>query len=313
MKIPLIVIAGPTASGKSDLAINTALKFGGEIVSADSMQIYRNLDVGTAKPTKEELLKVPHHMIDFLDIKDKFSVADYVKRAKPIIDDINERGKIPVVAGGTGLYIDSLINESDFAHNGENEELRRELTLLSEKEGNEAVHNILKELDTKAAENIHKNNLKRVIRAIEIIKTTKKSLDESVGKNEEKDSPYDVLYLYLEHDREVLYERINKRVDLMMKNGLLDEALWLYKNSDGTETSLQAIGYKEFFPYFKGEISLEEAIENLKKDTRHYAKRQMTWFRRNEKVKAIDCRIDKEKAAEKIIEEFLERRSHGEK
>ncbi len=312
MKIPVIVIAGPTASGKSDLAIEAAIKYNGEIISADSMQIYKKLDVGTAKPTLEDVSKVPHHMIDFLDIKEKFSVADYVKRARTIIEDIHKRGKMPIVAGGTGLYIDSLIDGSDFAHKGEDVNLREELTILSEKEGKKAVHDILKELDFAAAQKIHENNLKRVIRAIEIIKTTNKSLSESIGR-ENKEALYDVLYLYLDHDREILYERINKRVDLMIKKGLLDEALWLYKNSDGTETSVQAIGYKEFFPYFNGEIEKEDAIENLKRDTRHYAKRQMTWFRRNENAKVIDCSKDAEKEAEKMIEEFLERRSHGEK
>lgn len=313
MKIPVIVIAGPTASGKTDLAINIALKYNGEIVSADSMQIYKNLDIGTAKPTKEELSMVRHHMIDILDINEKFSVVDYVKKAKAILEDINKRGKIPIVAGGTGLYIDSLINDSEFCESAEDKELRESLALLAEKEGSEAVYKILENLDKEAAEKIHQNNLKRVIRAIEIIKSTDKSLSESIGKREKKESLYDVLYLYLDHDRNVLYDRINKRVDLMKDSGVIEEAKWLYENADRDATCMQAIGYKEFFPYFEGEITKEEAIENLKKDTRHYAKRQITWFKRNEEAGIVDCRGEYFKSADILVSEFIKRRTDSEK
>ena len=310
MKIPLIVVAGPTASGKTSLAVHLAERFGGEVVSADSMQIYKKLNIGTAKPTEEEQGRVPHHMIDILDINENFSVVDYCEMAHKIINDIYKRGHLPIVAGGTGLYIDSLVNDEDFSSVSENKELREELTLLAEKEGNERVYKILSELDSKAAENLHPNNLKRVIRAIEIIKETGKSLSESI-KREKAESRYDVLYLVLSHDRGVLYERINQRVDKMIEEGLVDEAKWLFDTIENENaTCLQAIGYKEFKEYFEGNISLEEAKEELKKDTRHYAKRQMTWFRRNENAKIVDCKDNPFEEALRISKEFiLERRS----
>ncbi len=313
MKIPLIVIAGPTASGKTDLAISIAEKIGGEIVSADSMQIYKKLSIGTAKPTSEELAKVSHHMIDILDINEKYSVVDYVREAKRVIEDIYNRGKIPIIAGGTGLYIDSLVYDSDFSSSSEDTSLRESLSLLAEKEGKEAVYKILENLDENAAKTIHKNNLKRVIRAIEIIKSTDKSLSESIGKREDKETKYDLLYLYLDHDREVLYERINKRVDKMVASGIIDEAAWLYDNAKEGATALQAIGYKEFFPYFNGEETIEEAIENLKKDSRHYAKRQITWFKRNKDTVLIDSRENPKKEANKKVDEFMKRRKDIEK
>ena len=309
MKIPLIVVAGPTASGKTGMAIHLAKKFGGEIVSADSMQIYKKLNIGTAKPTIEEQNEATHHMIDILDINENFSVVDYCNMAHGVIENIAKRGKLPIVAGGTGLYIDSLVNEASFSSVGENEALRAELSAMAEKEGNEKVYEILKELDEKAAEELHPNNLKRVIRAIEIIKTTGKSLSESI-KREDAEGRYDVLYLVLSHDREVLYERIEKRVDMMVEEGLFEEAKWLYESIENkSATCLQAIGYKEFKGVLEGELSLPEAIEDLKKDTRHYAKRQMTWFRRNKDAKVIDCMENPFVKAEELVEEFLEERS----
>lgn len=309
MKIPLIVVAGPTASGKTAMAIHLAKKFCGEIVSADSMQIYKKLNTGTAKPTKEELSAAPHHMIDILDINENFSVVDYCAMAHGVISEIYKRGHLPIVAGGTGLYIDSLVNDEDFSSVGENEALRKELSCLAEKEGNEAVYSILKELDSAAAENLHPNNLKRVIRAIEIIKTTGKNLEEAI-KREKAESRYDVLYLVLSHNREVLYDRIVKRVDIMMDEGLLGEAKWLFETiKNESATCLQAIGYKEFKGYFEGKKTLEEATEELKKDTRHYAKRQMTWFRRNKDAKMINCGSEPFAEADKLVEDFLKDRS----
>ncbi|MDO5478090.1 MAG: tRNA (adenosine(37)-N6)-dimethylallyltransferase MiaA, partial [Clostridia bacterium] len=229
--------------------------------------------------------------------------------AHGVISEIYKRGHLPIVAGGTGLYIDSLVNDEDFSSVGENETLRKELSSLAEKEGNEAVYSILKKLDLSAAENLHPNNLKRVIRAIEVIKTTGKSLEESI-KREKAESRYDVLYLVLSHDREVLYDRIEKRVDIMMKEGLLDEAKWLFDTIENeSATSLQAIGYKEFKGYFEGKKTLEEAIDELKKDTRHYAKRQMTWFRRNKDAKLINCGNAPFVQAEELVSEFLSERT----
>lgn len=293
MKIPVIVIAGPTASGKSDAAMNIALKYGGEIVSADSMQIYKGLDIGTAKPTKEDREKVPHHMIDICDIKDRFSAADFVAGAKEAIEDIYLRGRLPIVTGGTGLYIDSLIYGVKYNHAAENPVLRESLAILAGEKGNEAVHEVLAELDKDAAKKIHPNNLKRVIRAIEIIKDTGKSLEESIEKPEKESSCYDCLYTVLQRERKELYERIDRRVDIMLSEGLLGEAKWLFENvKDKNATSMQAIGYKELLPVYEGKMKIEEAAEELKKDTRHYAKRQMTWFNKKSEALFIDCDED---------------------
>ncbi len=281
MKTPVIAVTGPTASGKSALSLNLALKYGGEIVSADSMQIYKGLSVGTAKPTEEEMKKVRHHLTDILEPEEKFSAADFVKRAKEAVSDIASRGLLPIIAGGTGLYIDSLLYSNGFSHPAEDPVLRRELTLLAEKEGAGAVYGILKSLDGEAAKKIHPNNLKRVIRAVEIIKSTNKSLDESLEKPSEVSKMYEVLYVFINPEREELYKRIDARVDEMMENGLLNEAKMLYdRNIDPGATSVQAIGYKEFFGVFRKEKTLDEAVEELKRDTRRYAKRQVTWFSR---------------------------------
>lgn len=282
MKIPVIVVSGPTASGKSALALKIAEKYGGEIVSADSMQIYKELSVGTAKPDKSEIKRVPHHLVDILEPEEKFSAADFKKRAEEAIEDISSRGRLPIIAGGTGLYIDSLLYSTGFSHPKENPELRRELAEMNEKEGADAVYAILKSLDGDAAEKIHKNNVKRVIRAIEIIKSTHKSLEESVEKPLGVSPKYEVLYVFINPDRQELYRRIDRRVDEMMEQGLLDEAKMLFgRNVPPDATSVQAIGYKEFFGVFRGEKSLSDAVDELKRDTRRYAKRQVTWFSRH--------------------------------
>lgn len=281
MKIPVIVVSGPTASGKSALALKIAEKYGGEIVSADSMQIYKELSVGTAKPDKSEIKRVPHHLVDILEPEEKFSAADFKKRAEEAIEDISSRGRLPIIAGGTGLYIDSLLYSTGFSHPKENPKLRRELAEMNEKEGADAVYAILKSLDGDAAEKIHKNNVKRVIRAIEIIKSTHKSLEESVEKPLGVSPKYEVLYVFINPDRQELYRRIDRRVDEMMEQGLLDEAKMLFgRNVLPDATSVQAIGYKEFFGVFRGEKSLSDAVDELKRDTRRYAKRQVTWFSR---------------------------------
>lgn len=282
MKIPVIVVSGPTASGKSALALKIAEKYGGEIVSADSMQIYKELSVGTAKPDKSEIKRVPHHLVDILEPEEKFSAADFKKRAEEAIEDISSRGRLPIIAGGTGLYIDSLLYSTGFSHPKENPKLRRELAEMNEKEGADAVYAILKSLDGDAAEKIHKNNVKRVIRAIEIIKSTHKSLEESVEKPLGVSPKYEVLYVFINPDRQELYRRIDRRVDEMMEQGLLDEAKMLFgRNVPPDATSVQAIGYKEFFGVFRGEKSLSDAVDELKRDTRRYAKRQVTWFSRH--------------------------------
>jgi tRNA dimethylallyltransferase len=283
-KIPLVIIAGPTASGKTALSVNIAKKIGGEIVSADSMQIYKYMNIGTAKPTDDEKQGVPHHMMDFLEPSVNFSVADYCEMASDIIREIDSRGKIPVMVGGTGLYIDSLVNGVDFGESDGDEALRNELEALAEKEGNEAVHKILQEIDPETAEKYHPNNLRRIIRAIEVYKTQGVTVSEKA--KEEKTSPYNAVYFCIDWDREVLYDRINRRVDIMVEMGLVEEAFELWQSSP-MKTATNAIGYKELIPYFKKEMSLEECIDKIKQETRRYAKRQLTWFRRNDSIEWV--------------------------
>ncbi|MBQ7986663.1 MAG: tRNA (adenosine(37)-N6)-dimethylallyltransferase MiaA [Clostridia bacterium] len=282
-KIPLIVIAGPTASGKTALSVDIAKAVGGEIVSADSMQIYKYMNIGTAKPTEDEKQGIPHHMMDFLEPTVNFSVADYCQMAGEIIRDIDGRGKIPVIVGGTGLYIDSLVNGVDFGAEDGDAKIRAELMKLAEEQGNEAVHKILEEIDPETAQKYHPNNLRRIIRAIEVYKTQGKTVSEK--EKEEKISPYNVAYFCIDWDREVLYDRINRRVDIMVEDGLIDEVKdLLSRDIDPKVTAMQSIGYKEFYGYLNGEITLDEALDTIKQSSRHYAKRQLTWFRRNKEI-----------------------------
>ena len=303
-KIPLIVIAGPTASGKTALSVSIAKAVGGEIVSADSMQIYKYMNIGTAKPTEEEKQGVPHHMMDFLEPTVNFSVADYCEMAGEIIRDIDSRGKIPVLVGGTGLYIDSLVNGVEFGEADGDEKLCKELMELAEREGNEAVHKILAEFDPETAAKYHPNNLRRIIRAIEVYKTQGVTVSEK--EKEEKISPYNAVYFCLDWDRNVLYDRINRRVDIMVEDGLLDEVKdLLSRNIDPKCTAMQSIGYKEFYGYLKGEMTLEEALDTIKQSSRRYAKRQLTWFRRNKNIHWLNPETAEADAME-IIKEKLE-------
>ncbi len=281
-------IVGPTGSGKTGFAIKLAKRLNGEVVSCDSMQIYKYMDIGTAKPTFEEMDGVVHHMIDFVEPSCDFNVADFVKKARCTIDDILLRGKTPILCGGTGLYIDSIINQIEFSEDKRDEEYRNMLVEKAEREGNEAVHKVLAEKDPQEAEKVHPNNIKRVIRALEIIKTTGMTKTEAdilaKGKPLYNAEIYGMLW-----DREVLYERINLRVDLMMKEGLLEEVKKIMAmNLPENCTALQAIGYKELIRFLRGKCSLEEAIEDIKRESRRYAKRQITWFKRNDKIKWIN-------------------------
>lgn len=283
-KIPVIVVVGPTASGKTGLAIDIAKKYNGEVVSADSMQIYKEMNIGTAKPTIKEMDSVKHHLIDFVNPSQSFSVADYVKLAHKTIEEIYSRGKMPIIAGGTGLYVNSLLNNVQFKQTIDDSNVREELYDYAKKNGAEALHDILKEIDPISANNIHANNIPRVVRAIEIFKLTGITMSKHQEESRLVPSKYNALKIGLNYkDREVLYERINKRVDIMIDNGLLDEAKEVL-SSEYASTAMQAIGYKELFPYIKGNISLEEAVSNLKRETRRYAKRQLTWFRRDEEI-----------------------------
>lgn len=303
-KIPLIVIAGPTASGKTALSVNIAKAVGGEIVSADSMQIYKYMNIGTAKPTEIEKQGITHHMMDFLEPSESFSVADYCQMAKGVIEDIYKRGKIPVLVGGTGLYIDSLVNGVDFGEESGNEKIREELEHMAQTEGKEAVHKLLAEIDPETAEKYHPNNLRRIIRAIEVYKT--QGVTVSQKAKAEKISPYNAVYFCIDWDRSTLYDRIDRRVDVMVKDGLEDEVKSLLERDIPPEsTAMQSIGYKEFCGYLKGNISLDDAVSMVKQNTRHYAKRQLTWFRRNKNINWLDPSYDVIKEALLIIEKEL--------
>lgn len=281
--IPIIVIAGPTASGKTALSIDLAKRLGGEIVSADSMQIYRRMNIGTAKPTAAEMNGIPHHMIDIAEPTESFSVADYCEKAQICISDINRRNKIPIITGGTGLYIDSLINGVDFGETAADTAIRDELFALAEKEGAESVHKILQDIDPETAAKYHPNNLKRTIRAIEFYRVTGETI--SSHARAEKTSPYNYVYFCIDWERSILYDRINRRVDIMMADGLEIEVRTLLKSGCRRDsTAMQGIGYKEFFGYFDGDKTLSDVTEEIKMNSRRYAKRQLTWFRRHSDI-----------------------------
>lgn len=300
-KIFTVAVVGPTASGKTELSLNIAKRFGGEIVSADSMQIYKGMPIATACPTEEQKNEVAHHLVEFLDNRENFSVADYVLSAASAIKDIDARNKLPVIVGGTGLYIDSLLNNLSFTAEKSDPDIQRKIEERFDKLGGEEMLKQLAQFDPVTASRLHVNDRKRIIRAFEVFENSGISITKQNELSRLYDSPYDAVYIGITYnDREKLYERINKRVDIMLENGLLEEA----RNSlDNGITARQAIGHKELIPYFNGEISLEEAVENLKRETRRYAKRQLTWFRRNEKINWVyaDC-CDVNQEAFKIIE-----------
>lgn len=300
---PLIVICGPTASGKTALSIALAKTIGCEVVSADSMQIYKGMTIATAKPTPEEMDGVPHHLIDFLEPSNGFSVADYVSLAHKAIEDIGNRGMIPLVCGGTGLYINSLVDNITFDESCSSTTLRDELLELAKEKGNGYLLEMLRKFDPESAERFHENNLTRIIRAIEVYKTTGKTISQFNRESKDKGSPYDAVMIGINYrDRQKLYDRINLRVDMMLENGLLDEAKEVL--SGDLKTSYQAIGYKELAPYFKGEASLEDCIDKLKMESRRYAKRQLTWFRRDERINWIYA--DECSSFEEIVAKALE-------
>ncbi|PBH55771.1 tRNA (adenosine(37)-N6)-dimethylallyltransferase MiaA [Clostridioides difficile] len=286
-KIPLIILTGPTAVGKTDLSIKLAKDMNAEIISADSMQIYEYMDIGSAKVTEEEMQGVKHYLIDEVKPDYPFSVSEFQQRAKKYIHEINEKGKCVLVTGGTGLYLISLIYNMDFAQSDANNELREELQKQLAEKGIDYMHNKLKELDEESANRIHKNNTKRVIRALEVCLSGKKMNDFSsdLKFNEE----YQPIIIVLNRDREHLYQRINMRVDIMLKNGLVEEVKKLLSMGFKKDMiSMQGIGYKEILKYLDGEYTYEEAIEIIKRDSRRYAKRQITWFKRYKTAKWFD-------------------------
>lgn len=286
-KPKVLAVCGPTASGKTWLGVELALKYGGEIVSADSMQIYKGMDIASAKPSEEEKKGVPHHLMDFLDRDVTFSAADYVRLAREKIDDILSRGKLPIIVGGTGLYIDSLLNNVNFSEMKSDEEYRKSLYDYAAENGNEALYERLVKADPEAAELIHMNNLVRVIRALEVIHVTGRKFSDLKTESRLVESPYDSVIIGLNAaDRSVLYDRINQRVDIMVEMGLIEEARQL-RQSAPMKTAANAIGYKELIPYFENEMSLHECIDKIKQETRRYAKRQLTWFRRNDSIEWV--------------------------
>lgn len=286
---PLIIITGPTAVGKTALSVRLAKAIGGEIISADSMQVYRHMDIGSAKIKKEEMDGVPHYLIDVLDPEEEFNVTVFQKMAKEAVEEIYSHGHIPIVAGGTGFYIQALLYDIDFTENGEDTTIRMELEKLGQERGAEFLHNLLRDIDPDSADEIHENNMKRVIRAIEYYRQTGERISEHNKRERQKKSPYDFLYYVVNTDRTRLYERIDRRVDLMLEQGLVEEVMHL-KDMGLTRdmVSMQGLGYKEILDYLQGIYTLEEAIYILKRDTRHFAKRQITWFKRERDVRWLD-------------------------
>ena len=303
-KIPLIVICGPTASGKTSLGIELAKHIGGEIISADSMQIYKGMDIATAKPTAEEMCEVPHHLISIIDPDTEFSVADYLTLAREKITEIYSMGKMPIVVGGTGLYISSLVDNISFENEYTDGSVRKKLTDEAEKIGREAMLDRLREIDPETAEGLHANNITRIIRALEIYELTGMKFSEHKTVSRMNESPYKVCMVGLDFtDRNVLYDRINRRVDIMAEQGLVEEARAVYESGHKMKTAYQAIGYKELIPYFDGEKTLDECLDFLKMQTRRYAKRQLTWFRRDERI--VWIKLDEILNKRKIIMDCL--------
>lgn len=283
---PLIILAGPTAVGKTSLSIRLAKETGGEIISADSMQVYRHMDIGSAKITKEEMEGVPHYLVDVLEPEEEFNVVRFQQMAKEAAERIWKKGKIPLVVGGTGFYIQALLYDIDFTENDGDESYRRQLERkASDEEGASELYEILKTVDPKAAQEIHPRNIKRIIRALEFYHQTGKKISEHNETQRQKESPYNYAYFVLTDERSRLYERIDRRVDLMMEQGLLDEVRYLKERGVRKDsTAMQGLGYKELYAYLEGEYPLDEAVRIIKRDTRHFAKRQLTWFKRERDV-----------------------------
>ena len=285
MKKPLIILTGPTAVGKTSLSIQLAKTIGGEIISADSIQVYKKMDIGTAKIKQEEMEGIPHYLIDVLEPDEEFNVVRFQKMAKEAMEKIYENGHIPIIVGGTGFYIQALLYDIDFNDTESESSYREELQQYADTYGAIALHERLKQIDEESANKIHPNNVKRVIRAIEYFEQTGEPISKHNEEQAQKESPYNFLYIVLNHDRDILYNRIDLRVDQMIEKGLVKEVKQLLESGYTKElVSMQGLGYKEFIPYFEGEISLEQAIYTLKRDTRHFAKRQITWFKREKDV-----------------------------
>ncbi|MBO5260938.1 MAG: tRNA (adenosine(37)-N6)-dimethylallyltransferase MiaA [Coprococcus sp.] len=281
----LIILTGPTAVGKTDLSIRLAKETNGEIISADSMQVYRTMDIGTAKIKKEEMSGIPHHLIDILNPDEEFNVVLFKKYAKEAIEDITGRGKTPIIVGGTGFYIQAVLYDIDFEANDDDMSYRYKLEAIAKEKGNIHLHNMLDMIDHEAALKIHPNNIRRVIRALEFYDKTGKKISEHNEREAARKSPYNFEYFVLNDERSKLYDRIDKRVDVMIKEGLLDEVKGLLdKGYTRDLVSMQGLGYKEIIDYLNGAVTIDEAVYTLKRDTRHFAKRQLTWAKREKEV-----------------------------
>lgn len=303
----VVAVGGPTASGKTALSVALARAFDGEIINADSMQIYKNLDVGTAKPSAEERQGIPHYLLDFLPPETPYSVADFTAAADPLIRDITARGRLPLVVGGTGLYITSLLSGMAFAPEKTDPAIRARLQARADTEGGAALYAELQRVDPDYAAQVHPNNLPRVIRALELFEATGRRMSDQRREARPAEAPYHALCLCLTcRDRAVLYSRIDRRVDEMVENGVLDEARQVYDHRDAYRTAAQAIGYKEFFPFFEGTAALDECADKLKQASRNYAKRQLTWFRHMDGVVWLDASAsDAAVRAVRLTREFL--------
>ena len=301
-KEKVIVICGPTASGKTALSIELAKRINGEIISCDSMQIYKDMDIGTAKPTTEEMQGVKHYLIDFVSPDERYSVADYKKEAKTTIKEIMGKGKVPIIVGGTGLYIDSLIYEIEYPNIEFDEEYRKKLEQIVEYEGLEKLYQQAKEIDPEAIRKISENDKKRILRILEIYHATGKNKTEQEKESRKKEVEYDYKVYALNWDREKLYERINKRVDIMIEQGLVDEVRKIYEKYDKFPTAMQGLGYKEVVEYLKEEITEEEMVEKIKQETRRYAKRQLTWFRKNKQTIWVNAQNELEDNIKFVLE-----------
>jgi tRNA dimethylallyltransferase len=284
----VVILVGPTAVGKTDISIDLAKELNGEIISSDSMQIYKHFDIGSAKPTVEEMDGIPHYLIDEIDPFRNYSVSDYQEKAKGYIKDIFSRGKTPIVTGGTGLYVNALMYDMDFSKSASAPEYRVSLEKLAEEHGNKYIHEMLKDVDEKSYNKIHFNNLRKVIRALEVLHVTGQTIDD-FSSDLTKTKDYDFVLIGLTRNRKRLYVRINKRVEIMMENGLIDEVKNLKEMGlNESNTSMQGIGYKEVVPYLEGHYDKETMISMIKQNSRRYAKRQMTWFRRYDDIHWFD-------------------------
>lgn len=288
-KKPLVILTGPTAVGKTALSIGLAREIGGEIISADSMQVYRHMDIGSAKITSEEMQGIPHHLVDVLEPWEEFNVVRFQQMAKAACEEIWSRGHIPIVTGGTGFYIQALLYDIDFTENDEDTAFRTEMEQLAATGGSQVLYDRLKQVDPVSAEVIHANNTKRVIRALEFYEKTGTPISAHNEEQKQKESPYAFLYAVLTRDRAVLYDRIDRRVDIMMEQGLVEEVKGLQARGCTRQmVAMQGLGYKEILDHLDGKLTLEEAVYIIKRDTRHFAKRQMTWFRREKDVTFIE-------------------------